>query len=130
MNCYIGTAAYIMPITVNSTAYRIYHKTAQLNADAPANRFVFMDVNPANICTPAFGVDMSLDTWIHYPSYLHRQRGVVASGDGHVEVHRWLDARTMPTTLNNGNGTYIGHTNPGGGNPDLAWIADRTTSKN
>jgi prepilin-type N-terminal cleavage/methylation domain-containing protein/prepilin-type processing-associated H-X9-DG protein len=125
MNCYVGTAGLINPITVNS-GYRIYTKSAQINADSPVNRFVFTDVNPANICTPAFGVDMTLTTWIHYPSGLHRQRGVMVFADGHVEVHHWLDSRTMPQITS---GNYIGHNNSAVGNVDLAWIAAHTTSK-
>ena len=125
MNCYVGTAGLISPVTVNS-GYRIYTKSSQLNADSPVNRFVFMDVNPANICTPAFGVDMTLATWIHYPSYLHQQRGVIVFADGHTEVHHWLDSRTMPKIVS---GNYIGHGNSAAGDVDLAWIAARTTSK-
>ena len=128
MNSYIGTAAnVIMPVNINS-AYKTYLKSSQLAAaDSPVNRFVFTDVNPASICTPAFGVDMSLFTWIHYPSDLHRQRGVLAFGDGHVEVHRWLDARTMLHLA--GGAAYIPHGTSSSRNPDLNWIAARTTSK-
>jgi len=88
---------------------------------------VFADVNPASICTPAFGVDMNVQNWIHYPSALHRQRGVLVFADGHVEVHRWLDARTMLQIA--GGAAYIPHGTPSPGNPDLNWIAGRTTSK-
>ena len=126
MNSYLGTAGFISPLNTNA-AYRIYKKTSQLIADSPVNRFVFMDVNPGNICTPAFGVDMGLATWIHYPSDLHRQRGVVSFADSHVEAHRWLDGRTMQHL--GGTATYIGHGNSAAGNQDLVWIAERTTSK-
>jgi len=128
MNCYLGTstAGIISPITINAN-YRTYAKTSQLMADSPVNRFVFIDVNPASICTPAFGVDMSLATWVHYPSDLHRQRGVLAYADGHVEAHRWTDARTM---LHLAGGTaYIPHGTLAANNPDLAWLASQTTSK-
>jgi prepilin-type N-terminal cleavage/methylation domain-containing protein/prepilin-type processing-associated H-X9-DG protein len=125
MNCYIGTAGLISPVSV-ITGYRTYAKTSQLNADSPANRFVFSDVNPANICTPAFGVDMSLATWIHYPSGQHNRRGVMAFADGHAEAHHWLDSRTLPKLTS---GSYIGHNNSASGDLDLAWIAERTTSK-
>jgi len=96
MNSYVGTvtASAIAPLNINP-AYKTYLKSSQLAADSPVNRFVFADVNPASICTPAFGVDMTLQSWIHYPSDLHRQRGVLAFADSHVEPHRWLDARTM-----------------------------------
>ncbi|MEJ0088701.1 MAG: type II secretion system protein [Limisphaerales bacterium] len=125
MNCYMGTAGIVTPVTTNA-AYRMYLKTSQINADSPLNRFVFIDVNPANICTPAFGVDMDLNTWIHYPSGLHNRRGVLSFADGHVEVHRWLNSLTMPKLIS---GSYIGHDNSAFRNADLAWIADRTTGK-
>jgi prepilin-type processing-associated H-X9-DG protein len=125
MNCYVGTAGIIGPVTTN-TAYRQYLKTSQINADGPVNRWVFTDVNPANICTPAFGVDMGLSYWIHYPSGLHNRRGVLAFADGHVEVHHWLNPRTLPKLTS---GTYIGHSDSAAGNADLAWIAERATSK-
>jgi len=128
MNCYMGTTAVgaIAPITVSS-AHKTYAKSSQLVTDGPVNRFVFADVNPASICTPAFGVDMSLQTWIHLPSYLHRQRGVLAFADGHVEAHHWLDPRTMVSLP--GTGNYIPHGTVSPNNPDLIWLGARTTSQ-
>lgn len=128
MNSYIGHPfkTPLSPISLSTNLYKIFNKTSQLNADGPANRFVFTDVNPANICTPAFGVDMTLSSWIHYPSYQHNKRGVMAFGDGHVEPHRWTDSRTMPKLAS---GTYIGHGDIAYGNADLVWIAERTTSR-
>ena len=128
MNSYVGTAnaGAIKPITL-SPAYKVYLKSAQIIADSPGNRFVFIDVNPASICTPGFGVDMTLQTWIHYPSDLHRQCAVLAFADGHVETHRWLDSRTL-VHLAGGN-AYIPHGNASPNSPDLNWIAARTTSK-
>ena len=127
MNSYMGTTANgtILPLSLTSNL-KVYQKSSQLAPESPVNRFVFSDVNPANICTPGFGVDMSLLTWIHYPSGLHNRRGVMAFADGHVELHRWVDARTLPKLTS---GTYIGHGTSAGGNRDLAWIAERTTSR-
>jgi prepilin-type processing-associated H-X9-DG protein len=86
-----------------------------------------MDVNPASICTPAFGVDMSLQTFIHYPSSLHGGLGVVSFADSHVESHKWLDARTR-IGLPSGQ-QYIPHNDPSPNNQDLRWIGERTTSR-
>jgi prepilin-type N-terminal cleavage/methylation domain-containing protein/prepilin-type processing-associated H-X9-DG protein len=128
MNSYVGTipANALNPISLDAT-YKIYLKSSQLVADSPVNRFIFMDVNPASICTPGFGVDMSAQNWIHYPSALHGQRGVVAFADGHVEVHHWLDARTMLQIA--GGAAYIPHNISSPNNPDLNWIVQQTTSK-
>ena len=128
MNSYVGTTAAeaIQPISLNA-AYKVYLKSSQIVADSPVNRFVFTDVNPASICTPGFGVDMTLQTWIHLPSDLHAQRGVLAFADGHVEVHRWLDPRTMVHLA--GGTAFIPHGTPALNSPDLNWVGERTTSK-
>ena len=128
MNSYVATppANLMAPIEMNS-AYRVYMKSTDLAADLPANRFVFIDVNPASICTPAFGVDMSGQTFVHYPSSLHGGLGVVSFADGHVESHKWLDARTrkgLPTGQQ-----YLRHDDPSPNNQDLRWIGERTTSR-
>jgi hypothetical protein len=102
-------------------------KSTDLANDLPANRFVFMDVNPASICTPAFGVDMSLQTFVHYPSSSHSGLGVASFADSHVESHKWLDARTRKR-LPSGQ-QYIPHHDPSLNNQDLRWIGERTTSR-
>ncbi len=128
LNSYIGTPPGNVQVPlVLSSGYRVYMKTAQINVDSPANRFAFMDVNPGNICTPGFGVDMNLQRVIHYPSTVHHRMGVIAFSDSHVESHKWLDPRTarrLPGPLQ-----YIGHDDSVGNNLDIRWIVERTTSK-
>lgn len=128
MNSYLGTPSLnlLSPLQLNTTYYTVYRKSSDLTA--PANRFVFADVNPASICTPGFGVDMNLQSFIHLPSSFHRNRGVVSFADSHVESHKWLDPRTtigLPT----GSSGFITHGTPAVGSPDLLWIAERTTSR-
>jgi prepilin-type N-terminal cleavage/methylation domain-containing protein len=129
MNSYIATtgANLIQPLD-QTPGYRVYMKNAQLAAEGAANRFVFMDVNPASICTPGFGVDMTAETFIHMPSFLHRSRGVVAFADSHVETHKWSDARTMIEVPAGAH--FIPHGIPSPNNKDLVWITQRTTSEN
>jgi prepilin-type N-terminal cleavage/methylation domain-containing protein/prepilin-type processing-associated H-X9-DG protein len=128
LNCYVGTipANSDQPIQIDGT-YRVYLKTAAIASDMPAQRFVFIDVNPASICTPAFGVDMRADTWVHYPSSLHRGMGVLAFADGHAESHKWLDPKTRKS--NRAGGPHIPHYDPSPRNQDLTWIRERTTSR-
>jgi len=128
MNCYVGTppSNLMLPITLNPT-YRVYLKTTDLANDSPANRFVFIDVNPASICTPAFGVDMNLQSFVHYPSSLHRGLGVISFADNHVEGHKWVDHRTDKALT--GRQQYIAHNDPSPNNVDLRWIGERTTTR-
>jgi hypothetical protein len=127
LNSYLGTRTINVQRPLNLlSAYKVHLKSSSLAGDKPAERFVFMDVNPANICTPGFGVDMDLRAIIHYPSVLHRGLGVLAFGDNHVESHKWLDARTRKTVTG---ANYIAHSDAVAGNLDFTWIANRTTSK-
>jgi prepilin-type N-terminal cleavage/methylation domain-containing protein len=126
MNCYVGTrpANVEVPLSLNPL-FRVYLKTSELAPSGSANRFIFMDVNPASICTPGFGVDMISDVFVHYPSSFHRGAGVISFADSHVEARKWLDARTR-RGLDNGAQT-IPHNDPSPNNQDLRWIRDHTT---
>jgi len=126
MNVYVGTPRenVVFPLSLN-TAFRVFMKSSDLAANQPANRFIFMDANPASICTPAFGVDMASDVFVHYPSALHRGLGVLAFADSHVESHKWLDPRTRPGLGAGVN--HIPHNESSPGNRDLMWIRDRTS---
>jgi len=128
MNSYVGTpeANTVLPWELDTSDYRVYRKSADVVRNAPANLFVFMDVNPASICTPSFGVDMSAETFIHYPSSLHQGLGVVSFADSHVESHNWRDPRTRIGIAPGQE--HIPHYDPSLGNQDLLWITQHTTS--
>ncbi len=129
LNSYVGTLAANSegPISL-SPQYRLYLKSADIATDLSAQRFVFMDVNPDSICTPGFGVDMTGQTFIHYPSSLHNGLGVGAFADSHVESHKWLDPRTRKRWTGTGT-SHIAHNDPSPNNQDLKWLQDRTTRK-
>lgn len=128
MNVYVGTRANNVerPLSLNNT-HRVYLTSSQIGSDSPANRFVFIDGHPASICTPGFGMDMSADVFVHYPSSLHRGLGVLAYADNHVEARKWLDPRTRRGYP--GLGQYLTHNDTSPGNQDLRWLRDRTTSR-
>jgi prepilin-type N-terminal cleavage/methylation domain-containing protein/prepilin-type processing-associated H-X9-DG protein len=123
MNLYMGPVASFASYT--SPKDQVYHKTTDVGS--PASTFVFQDVNPQNICTPAFIVTMlgnGVDGFFHYPATHHNQSGIVNFADGHVEAHRWLDPRTFATVPL---GQKLGHDRPSPNNGDLAWIRTHAT---
>jgi len=126
MNCYVGTRPGNVerPLSLNPT-YRVFLKTSDLAQGGTANRFVFIDVNPASICTPGFGVEMNSDVFVHYPSTLHKGSGVVSFADTHVESQKWLDMRTKRGLASGAD--RIAHDDPSPNNQDLKWIRDRAT---
>jgi hypothetical protein len=112
------------PLALNS-AYKTYLHSSDLNWGGVANRFVFLDVNPGSICTPGFGVEMTRDEFVHYPSAFHKGSGVIAYADTHVEARKWLDARTKKSLTSGAD--RIPHHDSSVGNKDLQWIRDRAT---
>jgi len=128
LNYFIGIKNIDAPLSSSWDAtYRLYRKSAELNADNPANRFLFVDVNPASICTPGFGLDMTTDEFIHVPSSFHRFGGVLSFADGHVEWHKWMDGRTRKSNVPGG--TFITHGEFSSGNQDLKWLRERATQR-
>jgi len=126
LNCYLGTrsANVEKPLSLNST-YQVYLKSSDFAAVGAVNRFAFIDVNPASICTPGFGVEMTSDVFVHYPSSFHRGAGVISFADSHVEARKWVDVRTKRGLA--GGAQMISHNDPSQNNQDLKWIRDRTT---
>ena len=128
MNYFIGTKNIQPPLVATfDGTYRLYFKSGELNADNPVNRFLFIDVNPASICTPAFGLDMTSDRFIHFPSSFHSKGGVLSFADGHVEWHKWMDPRTRKNNIPGG--TFIAHGESSLGNQDLKWLRERATRR-
>jgi prepilin-type N-terminal cleavage/methylation domain-containing protein len=128
MNVYVGTRPINVeqPLSLN-TAYRVYLNTSQLASDSPASRFVLIDGNPASICTPGFGVNMTSDVFVHYPSSLHGGFGVVAFADSHIESRKWMDPRTKKAMP--GGSQNISHNDASPNNQDLRWLRERTSSR-
>jgi len=67
-------------------------------ARAPRSEFfVFMDEHEDSLRTCIFYLDrdMNWERWSRLPSGRHARSGVISYTDGHVEIHKWRDARTL-----------------------------------
>lgn len=123
MNAFLGWTGEASEL---DSGYKFFVKSSDLDAASPAELFVFQDVHPDSLCMPAFVVYMpgdSADGFYHYPSSLHEGSGVLTFADGHAEIHRWQDPRTVkPVT-----GNILGHWDKSPSNRDLDWLRQRTT---
>jgi prepilin-type N-terminal cleavage/methylation domain-containing protein/prepilin-type processing-associated H-X9-DG protein len=128
LNAYMGTIPgnFERPVEINS-AYRVYLKSSQTGTDLPSQRFVFMEVNPASICTPGFGVNMAQESIVHYPGVAHNGQAVVSFADGHQESKKWLDARTRKLLPRNAD--HLPHNDMTPRNPDVQWLRERATTR-
>jgi prepilin-type N-terminal cleavage/methylation domain-containing protein len=116
-----------------------YTKATDLSpsrSPGPAKTFVFIDERSDVINWGNFGTDMAgypnpttpvargqLYTWyLDMPASYHHRAGGLSFADGHAEIHRWMDDRTMPPINSlQQNGTW-----PAADSVDVAWMQDVT----
>jgi hypothetical protein len=123
----------------------IYSKLSDLNSTltspGPTKTFVFIDeredcINWGNFLTDMSGYPTRLSPSIPAlyqwnedlpASYHHRACGL-SFADGHSEIHRWLEASTMPPLASGilAGGKGSGQTWLAGYSRDVAWMQDHT----
>jgi prepilin-type N-terminal cleavage/methylation domain-containing protein/prepilin-type processing-associated H-X9-DG protein len=121
LNTYLG---WVGPWDARlANGYRIFRKHSEVSGAMPGGVLTFLDVQPDSICWPYFGVQMARDSFFNFPNSSHNQGGVVSFADGHVEHHRWRDARTVRAASVD----FHHHDDPSPGNADIAWLRARST---
>jgi prepilin-type N-terminal cleavage/methylation domain-containing protein/prepilin-type processing-associated H-X9-DG protein len=125
LNAYTGwTGTWDTRMSAN---YFVFRKSTEITARVPAGMvFTFQDVNPDSICWPYFGMHMDYDSFFNYPNASHNRGGIIAYADGHVDYHKWTDVRTFSPAATV---PWHNHDQSSSGNPDLAWLRDRTSLK-
>jgi prepilin-type N-terminal cleavage/methylation domain-containing protein/prepilin-type processing-associated H-X9-DG protein len=136
MNLYVGGFDGTDDLFATAVPYRVYLKLAQMNGvvGPPDKIFVFLDeredcinwgnymtdmkgyANPASPALYEFDQDM--------PAFYHNRGCGFSFADGHSELHRWRDDRTMPA-IQYGVATSRLLTVPR--DQDVAWLQDHST---
>jgi len=117
------------------STFRTYMKEGDMGVPGPSNLFVFLDEHPNSINDAAFAVKCDARDggarMIDWPASFHNGAAGFAFGDGHAEIKKWLDKRTIVSHKNSG-----GMPNPPGGlnkaapnSPDVAWMQDRASAR-
>ncbi|MCC6823518.1 MAG: prepilin-type N-terminal cleavage/methylation domain-containing protein [Verrucomicrobia subdivision 3 bacterium] len=111
-------------------AYRINVKLSDLIIPPPVQTFVFIDEREDSINDCGFYVGMgrrgSDAYWIDLPASYHNGAAGLSFADGHAEIKRWRDSRTMPPLRPD---QPLVHPFPSPNNPDVAWLQDRATGR-
>lgn len=114
----------------------LYKKATDMANPGPAKTWVFLDeredkINYGNFFTDMTGYPDAPQSWrFHYDfpgGYHHRACGF-SFADGHAELKRWLDERTMPPIQPNGSWSSVEYT-ASPRNPDISWLQERSTRK-
>jgi hypothetical protein len=107
--------------------WKVYRKTTEMLNPGPARTFVLLDERKDSINDGYFVTEMdgypnaSTTQLVDYPASYHGQSGGFAMADGHSEIHRWRDSRTMPA-LTTG---LVRQNSPN--NMDIVWLQEHSS---
>ncbi len=128
MNCWLAQGRLSQ-----SPGFKVYKKMSDLTVPGPSMTWVFMDEREDSIDDAYFAVNMTgfpnaphSIVWVNYPAAYHGSAAGLAFADGHAEVHRWRDNRTMPPLVH---GVYLKLNVGSAYNQDLLWLMERSTAK-
>jgi prepilin-type N-terminal cleavage/methylation domain-containing protein/prepilin-type processing-associated H-X9-DG protein len=131
MNFYLGGFA---GQNVNN-AYQLYFKLSDLNSKSPTptKTFLFLDeredvINWGNFATVMNGYSPTAPALYEFdqdlPGAYHNRACGFSFCDGHSEIKKWLDPRTIPPLQV---GVYVIQNWPVPRDVDVAWLQDHTT---
>jgi prepilin-type N-terminal cleavage/methylation domain-containing protein len=119
--------------TYGGDPWRVHLKMSDFIQPGPARTWLLLDMREDSIDWGNFAVDMT--GWPDHPeqtgfydlpgSY-HHLAGGLSFVDGHAEIRRWRDPRTMPPLQPDG---FIPDQFSSPNNPDIVWLQERTTRK-
>jgi prepilin-type N-terminal cleavage/methylation domain-containing protein len=104
--------------------YKTYGKLSDMTPPGPAKLWVFLDEDDKSINDAGFAVGMSdprSTQMIDWPATYHNNAGGFAFGDGHSEVHKWIDPRTKVPKSGPARVTQAN-------NQDIVWMQERTSA--
>ena len=135
MNVYLGGFGGKPIGTGNMTAYTVYLNYFELSRPGADRVFLFIDeredaINWGNFLHCMDGYNPSTPSawgWLDLPASYHGNACGISFCDGHSEIRRWRDSRTMPR-LEEGGTIFDGNTkSPSPNNQDVSWMQDKTT---
>jgi hypothetical protein len=121
MNSYMGTRA-----TDNGGAvpFPTFLKRSEFSKVPNPELLVFADEHADSLSFSIFHLNRgrNIELWSHLPAARHSRSGVISYTDGHAEIHRWKDRRTVKPEL----GVFHGF-DEATGNPDWKYLWERMT---
>jgi len=100
----------------------VFRKMADIVTPSPSQAFVFVDEHEDSITRGNF---ICGEGWYTLPASRHGGAGTFSFADGHVEIKRWLDPRTI-LPVKRMVGWFLGSQPQ---NRDVLWVTERASSK-
>ena len=119
--------------TFGGGRWRVYLKMAEMTDPGPSETFLLLDMREDSIDWGNFATDMrgwpdqpQQTGFYDLPASYHGRAGGLSFADGHSEMKRWRDDRTMPPLVRNG---LISDITPSPNNADVRWLQERATRR-
>jgi prepilin-type N-terminal cleavage/methylation domain-containing protein/prepilin-type processing-associated H-X9-DG protein len=138
MNFFLGGFGGKDDYPTEAAPYTIFHKLSQIaggrGTPGPVKTFVFLDqredsINWGNFFTRMDGFDPPNPALYRFeqdiPGAYHNRACGFSFADGHSEIKKWRDPRTIPPLTPQQN-SYVAPI-PSPRNEDIAWLQDHTT---
>jgi prepilin-type N-terminal cleavage/methylation domain-containing protein len=111
--------------------WRIYLRMSDMTDPGPSKTFLLMDMREDSIDWGNFATNMrgwpdapNQLSFYDLPASYHHRAGGLSFVDGHAEIKRWMDQRTMPPLVPNG---LVPDEFSSPNNPDILWLQERAT---
>jgi prepilin-type N-terminal cleavage/methylation domain-containing protein len=118
---------------LSGDGWRVYLRESEMIDPGPSRTFLLMDMREDSIDIGNFATDMrgwpdrpDRVGFFDLPASYHNRAGGLSFADGHSEVKRWLDPRTMPALAK---GAGVADNLPSPGNRDIVWLQERCTRR-
>jgi len=122
MNCWMGPNSPAW--NANATpAYHVFAKLTDILRPGPSDAIVFLDERSDSIDDGYFAIDMMAAQMPNLPAGYHNSASGITFADGHAEIHKWRDARTLPS-LSSKFQKFVSCA----GSKDLLWLQQHATS--
>jgi prepilin-type N-terminal cleavage/methylation domain-containing protein/prepilin-type processing-associated H-X9-DG protein len=119
MESHIGTESR----TWTSPSIKYPLCTKMVDIKAPVYKFVILDEHPDGINDGWYATDPdTLYQIVDYPASYHGNAAGFSFADGHSEIHKWTDSRTMPPVQQ---GVLLNLNVNLPGDKDILWLAQR-----
>ena len=114
-------------------SWKIYFKMSDFINPGPSGIFLLMDIREDSIDWGNFATDMrgwpddpSQNGFYDLPASYHFRAGGLSFADGHAEIKRWMDDRTMPPLERDKSTTDV-YSSPN--NRDITWLQEHSTRR-
>jgi prepilin-type N-terminal cleavage/methylation domain-containing protein/prepilin-type processing-associated H-X9-DG protein len=119
--------------SVGGRGWRVYTKSTAMTDPGPSRTFVLIEEREDSINDGYFVVDMAgyqdqPSRWrmVDYPASYHNRAAGLSFADGHAEIKKWVDGRTMPRLSKTAD---IPLDQPSPNNQDVFWMQERSTRR-